>query len=145
MPVSAQDHNADDDATDRMNRDLVEIHSISTAQDEHSLNRHIADLPSNESKEKRWLKKRIQELEDQLSDYEALMEELPELFERKFQQRLEPLLERYRLLAEASPQRSPRNPILLMGRNAKALPAFLRRRRTSDRSRAKQKTDRQAA
>ena len=33
--------------------------------------------------------------------YEALLSELPDLFERKFQQRLEPLMERYRLLARA--------------------------------------------
>ena len=36
-----------------------------------------------------------------MHDYEVLLEELPDLFERKFQQRLEPLLERYRLLARA--------------------------------------------
>ena len=43
----------------------------------------------------------MHELEEQVSDYEALLSELPDLFERKFQQRLEPLLERYRLLAQA--------------------------------------------
>ena len=47
------------------------------------------------------LKARVHELEEQVRDYEALLSELPELFERKFQQRLEPLLERYRLLAQA--------------------------------------------
>ena len=44
------------------------------------------------------LRRRIEALEDQISTYERLLEELPDLFERKFQQRLEPLLERYRLL-----------------------------------------------
>ena len=47
------------------------------------------------------LRSRLNELEQQVRDYETLLSELPELFERKFQQRLEPLLERYRLLAQA--------------------------------------------
>ena len=47
------------------------------------------------------LKARVNELEQQVRDYEALLSELPDLFERKFQQRLEPLLERYRLLAQS--------------------------------------------
>ena len=47
------------------------------------------------------LKARVHELEEQVRDYETLLSELPDLFERKFQQRLEPLLERYRLLAQA--------------------------------------------
>jgi len=47
------------------------------------------------------LKQRIADLEQTVSDYEALLNELPDMFERKFQQRLEPLLERYRLLARA--------------------------------------------
>ena len=46
--------------------------------------------------------RRIAELEQQVETYETLLNELPDLFERKFQQRLEPLIERYRLLAEAS-------------------------------------------
>ena len=54
------------------------------------------------------LKQRIADLEQTVHDYELLLDELPELFERKFQQRLEPLLERYRLLARAQqlPERS---------------------------------------
>ena len=46
--------------------------------------------------------RRIAELEQQVETYEALLEELPDVFERKFQQRLEPLIERYRLLAAQS-------------------------------------------
>ena len=46
------------------------------------------------------MQQRIEELEQQIGIYEDLLEELPDLFEQKFQQRLEPLLERYRLLAE---------------------------------------------
>ena len=52
------------------------------------------------------LKARVHELEEQVRDYEALLSELPDLFERKFQQRLEPLLERYRLLAQAQQLRT---------------------------------------
>ena len=48
----------------------------------------------------RLLKKRITELEAEIKAYEELLAELPEVFERRFQQRLEPLMERYRLLAE---------------------------------------------
>ncbi len=47
------------------------------------------------------LRARITELEQVIEGYESLLSELPELFERKFQQRLEPLMERYRLLARA--------------------------------------------
>ena len=46
------------------------------------------------------LRARIDELERIVHDYEVLLEALPDVFERKFQQRLEPLMERYRLLAE---------------------------------------------
>ena len=52
------------------------------------------------------LKARVHDLEEQVRDYEALLSELPDLFERKFQQRLEPLLERYRLLAQAQQLRA---------------------------------------
>ncbi|WP_115125865.1 hypothetical protein [Synechococcus sp. GEYO] len=47
------------------------------------------------------LRARISELEQMIEGYESLLSELPEMFERKFQQRLEPLMERYRLLARA--------------------------------------------
>ena len=52
------------------------------------------------STEHQLLQRRIDELEDQIKAYELLLDELPELFERKFQQRLEPLMERYQLLAQ---------------------------------------------
>ena len=52
------------------------------------------------------LQARVHELEEQVRDYEALLSELPDLFERKFQQRLEPLLQRYRLLAQAQQLRA---------------------------------------
>ncbi|MEB3253484.1 MAG: hypothetical protein VKI93_02110 [Synechococcus sp.] len=59
------------------------------------------DLIDNEqSAETKELLRRIAELEQQISAYEMLLQDLPELFERKFQQRLEPLLERYRLLED---------------------------------------------
>ncbi len=47
------------------------------------------------------LQAKVNQLEQQIKDYESLLSELPDLFERKFQQRLEPLLERYRLLAQS--------------------------------------------
>ena len=46
------------------------------------------------------LQRRIDALEEQIKAYEQLLDELPELFERKFQQRLQPLIERYQLLAQ---------------------------------------------
>ena len=42
----------------------------------------------------RLLKKRIAELEAEIEAYNKLLAELPEVFERRFQQRLEPLMER---------------------------------------------------
>ena len=57
------------------------------------------------------LRARVEELEASVAEYESLLADLPDLFERKFQQRLEPLLERYRLLAQAQellePAREP--------------------------------------
>ena len=53
------------------------------------------------------LRARVAELEASVADYENLLGELPDLFERKFQQRLEPLLERYRLLAQAQQMLEP--------------------------------------
>ena len=58
----------------------------------------------------RLLKKRISELEAEIKAYEDLLAELPEVFERRFQQRLEPLMERYRLLAEQVDQEQKERP-----------------------------------
>mgnify|MGYP003341107090 FL=1 len=70
------------------------------------------DTPKHQAPEPRWmpevprstdqqlLQQRIEELEGQIKAYEQLLEDLPEIFERKFQQRLEPLMERYQLLAQ---------------------------------------------
>ena len=55
--------------------------------------------PSRAS-EHQLLQQHIEELEGQIKAYEQLFDDLPELFERKFQQRPEPLMERYQLLAE---------------------------------------------
>jgi len=160
MPLSADDQDPAHVAADPLPRELIEIHSLAREQDQQALKRPIAALGSNQSEENRWLRERIRELEDQLSEYEGLMAELPDLFERKFQQRLEPLLERYRVLAEASTPRTASNPILLRGRNVPGLPSFFRRRRpidhnspdqnspdqiNSENSRSEDKTDRRAA
>jgi uncharacterized coiled-coil protein SlyX len=51
------------------------------------------------STEHQLLQQRIDELEEQIKAYEQLLDELPELFERKFQQRLQPLIERCQLLS----------------------------------------------
>ena len=86
--------------------------------------------------------RRISELEQQIETYESLLNELPEIFERKFQQRLEPFLERYRLLAEQSEETGQGNPPLLhpsgsetMGNLVRfprfRLPAFLQTRQSS--------------
>ena len=48
----------------------------------------------------RLLKKRISELEAEIKAYNELIAELTDVFERRFQERLEPLMERYQLLAE---------------------------------------------
>ena len=47
----------------------------------------------------RLLKQRISELEGEIEAYSGLLAELPEVFERRFQQRFEPLMERFQLLA----------------------------------------------
>ena len=46
------------------------------------------------------LKLRISELEGEIEAYNELLAELPDVFERRFQQRLEPLMTRYQLLSE---------------------------------------------
>ena len=58
----------------------------------------------------RLLKSRIKELEAEIQAYEDLLAELPEVFERRFQQRLEPLMERYRLLADQVEQQQNERP-----------------------------------
>ena len=102
--------------------------------------------PANDS-ENDALRARIVELEQMVADYEALLGELPELFERKFQQRLDPLMERYRLLARAQEMlgepalpllEEPSKPLM-----RKPIP-FLDRWR-QNRDNAQQPTDRNAA
>ena len=93
--------------------------------------------PVESAEATRDLRRRIDELEQQVETYEALLRDLPELFERKFQQRSDPLIERYRLLAEQTGQ-----PALLNSDTEPAvggnvvrfpsfrLPAFLKRQRS---------------
>ena len=83
-------------------------------------NQHQAPIPrwmpqAPRSTDHQLLQRRIDELEEQIKAYELLLDELPELFERKFQQRLEPLMERYQLLAEQVDQDQ-------IGRSQPALP-----------------------
>ena len=56
--------------------------------------------PPTPSQHDKFLEQRIEELEQQVAAYDALLNELPDLFERKFQERLAPILERYQLLSE---------------------------------------------
>ena len=70
----------------------------------HDANQHQAPMPrwmpqAPRSTEHQLLQQRIDELEEQIKAYEQLLDELPELFERKFQQRLQPLIERCQLLS----------------------------------------------
>ena len=58
----------------------------------------------------RLLKNRITELEGEIKAYNDLLAELPEVFERRFQQRLEPLMKRYQLLAEQVDQDQIKRP-----------------------------------
>ena len=89
----------------------------------------------------RLLKKRISELEAEIKAYEDLLAELPEVFERRFQQRLEPLMERYRLLAEQVEQEQNDRPQPALPGSSKPenivrfpvlrLPKFLKKRQRS--------------
>ena len=56
--------------------------------------------PPTSTTQDKFLDQRIEELEQQVAAYDALLNELPDLFERKFQERLAPILERYQLLSE---------------------------------------------
>jgi uncharacterized coiled-coil protein SlyX len=56
--------------------------------------------PPTSTNQDKFLEQRIEELEQQVAAYDALLNELPDLFERKFQERLTPILERYQLLSE---------------------------------------------
>ena len=94
--------------------------------------------PSNQDSDVEALKSRIEDLEDQVRSYEALLDDLPDLFERKFQQRLEPLLERYRLLAEQSSDSQAGKPPMVTGSPTNVvrlpmprIPDLLRRRQRS--------------
>ena len=84
------------------------------------------------------LQRRISELEEQVHVYEALLDDLPDLFERKFQQRLEPLLERYRSLASQSSELTVGQPPLVPAESTNILrfpglriPALLQRRKSA--------------
>jgi len=63
--------------------------------------------PPIPTKSDQFLEQRIEELEQQVAAYDALLNELPDLFERKFQERLAPILERYQLLLEQQKTSTP--------------------------------------
>ncbi len=70
------------------------IHSHSQASEPQWLE------PPTSINQDKFLDQRIEELEQQVAAYDALLNELPDLFERKFQERLAPILESYQLLSE---------------------------------------------
>ena len=82
----------------------------------HDAQQHQAPQPrwmpqAPRSTDHQVLQRRIDALEEQIKTYEQLLDDLPELFEHKFQQRLEPLMERYQLLAEQlEPQKDDPDP-----------------------------------
>ena len=63
--------------------------------------------PASSTNHDKFLEQRIEELEQQVAAYDALLNELPDLFERKFQERLAPILERYQLLSEQQTKNAP--------------------------------------
>ncbi|WP_392345251.1 hypothetical protein [Parasynechococcus sp.] len=72
------------------------------------------------------LKNRISELEGEIKACNELLAELPDVFERRFQQRLERLMERYQLLAEQVDQEQIERPQPVL-----RLPKFLQKRQRS--------------
>ena len=76
-------------------------HSESQAAEKHWLE------PVSPTNHDKFLEQRIEELEQQVAAYDALLNELPDLFERKFQERLAPILERYQLLSEQQTKNAP--------------------------------------
>ncbi|MGB7565131.1 MAG: RodZ domain-containing protein [Prochlorococcaceae cyanobacterium] len=58
------------------------------------------DQPSDDPQELAALQRELEAARAQLADLEGLLGDLPQMFERKFEQRLEPLLDQQRLIAE---------------------------------------------
>jgi hypothetical protein len=56
--------------------------------------------PASPTIHDKFLEQCNEELEQQVAAYDALLNELPNLFKRKFQECLAPILERYQLLSE---------------------------------------------
>ena len=98
----------------------------------------IASVSDVTAQEVNTLQRRISELEEQVRAYETLLDDLPDLFERKFQQRLEPLLERYRVLASESSELRAGQPPLVPAETTNILrfpvlriPSLLQRRKSA--------------
>ena len=63
----------------------------------------IADLENEHQRDAeiiQFQQSRVKKLDGEIKAYEDLLAELPEVFERRFQQRLEPFIERYQQLAQ---------------------------------------------
>ena len=98
----------------------------------------ISSVSDVSEQEMNTLRLRVCELEEQVRVYEALLDDLPDLFERKFQQRLEPLLERYRLLASENSELTAGQPPIVPAETTTILrfpvlrlPALLQRRKSA--------------
>ena len=74
------------------------------------------------------LKSQIKDLKEQIQEYEALLKELPDIFERKFQQRLIPLLEHYRLITHTQNSAIQSEAIILEEPHPLRVPSLLRTR-----------------
>ena len=63
--------------------------------------------PASPTNHDKFLEQRIEELEQQVAAFDALLNKLPDLFEPKFQERLAPILEPYQLLSEQQTKNAP--------------------------------------
>ncbi|KZR68914.1 hypothetical protein PMIT1313_02539 [Prochlorococcus marinus str. MIT 1313] len=84
------------------------------------------------------LKSQIKDLKEQVQEYEALLKELPDIFERKFQQRLIPLLERYRLITHTQNSAIHTESIMLEEPHPLRVPSLLRSRWLGGRGQSQQ-------
>ena len=74
------------------------------------------------------LKSQIKDLKEQVQEYEALLKELPDIFDRKFQHRLIPLLARYRLITHTQNDAIQTESIMLEEPHPLRVPSLLRSR-----------------
>ena len=101
----------------------------------------IADLETEHQRDAeiiQFQQSRVKKLDGEIKAYEDLLAELPEVFERRFQQRLEPFIERYQQLAQRVDQEQTQpalpgssEPDNVVGFPGLRLPKFLQKRHHS--------------